>query len=243
MPLCAATHKGKGKEIFMEGVYQLKMRNAREELKIYGDIPIPPMRMRMEEKKDQFIKRYGIVIVMACVYTISMILCSAIASKRTEKAVWEKARAEYAEQLEAYKREQQEAEQAAHWLSGDASREAAINQEVDAVAAVISKLNTDAQKATEAACMLARVMNPAYPGSFKEVAMQEKQWMFYDGTDNTFSQHDRKIAESIVRPYMEQGIVPDGLTQDFVYGSWSPNDFVLRNKYETTGTYRTWSAS
>lgn len=217
-------------------------RNAREELRIYGETPLPP-RMRLEEKRDRFVKRYGIVIALACVYTISMILCSAIASHRTEKAVREEMGREYAIQLERYKAEQREAEQASYFLSGDASREAAINQEVDAVAAVISKLNTDQQKRTEAACMLARVMNPAYPNSFREVAQQSQQWMFYDGKDNTFSQHDREIADSIVRPYMESGIIPDGLTQDFVYGSWSPNDFVLRNKYETTGTYRTWSAS
>lgn len=218
----------------------MPVERAREELKIYGSMPELPRRMHLEEKRDRFVKRYGIMIVLACIYTLSMILCSAIASKRTEKAVWEKARAEYAVQLEAYKREQQEAEQAAHWLSGDASREAAINQEVDSVAAVISKLNTDAQKATEASCMLARVMNPAYPNTFKEVAQQASQWMFYDGSDNTFSQHDRDIADSIVRPYMESGIVPNGLTAQMVYGSWSPNDFVLRDSYETTSTMHTW---
>ena len=88
--------------------------------------------------------------------------------------------------------------------------------------------------------MLARVMNPSYPNTFKEVAAQKKQWMFYDGTDTTFSPHDREIAESIVRPYLESGIIPNGLTAEMVYGSWSQNDFVLRDDYEGSGTMNTW---
>jgi hypothetical protein len=147
---------------------------------------------------------------------------------------------EYSAQLEAYKRQEAERIQAEYFMSGDASREAAINQEVDAVAAVISKLSTDAQKLTEASCMLARVMNPSYPNSFKEVAEQPQQWMFYDGSDKTYSDHDREIAESIVRPYMESGKIPNGLTADMVYGAWSQNDFVLRDSYQNTGTMHTW---
>ena len=88
--------------------------------------------------------------------------------------------------------------------------------------------------------MLARVMSTAYPNSFEEVASQPQQWMFYDGKDNTFSQHDREIAESIVRPYMENGIVPNGLTADMVYGHWSTNDFVLRNTWEYGPGTITW---
>ena len=120
------------------------------------------------------------------------------------------------------------------------AREAFINQEIDAVAPVIAKLSTDAQKYTEASCMLARVMSPSYPNSFQEVAKQPKQWMFYDGTDNNFSDHDREIAEKIVRPYLESGKIPNGLTAELVHGSWSTNDYVLRDDYEGSGTMTTW---
>ena len=64
--------------------------------------------------------------------------------------------------------------------------------------------------------------------------------MFYDGSDKTYSDHDREIAESIVRPYMESGKIPNGLTADIVYGAWSQNDFVLRDSYQNTGTMHTW---
>ena len=215
---------------------------AREMIPIWssGDQQIP-LRMQINEKKDRFIKRYGIFLVLVCAWTISLIICSAIVHYNTEKTVWEEARAEYVVQLEQYKAEQREAEQASYFLTGEASRNAAINQEVDAVAGVIAKLSTDAQKLTEASCMLARVMNPGYPNSFREVANQKQQWMFYDpDADNTFSPHDRELADSVVRPYMESGIVPNGLTDQMVYGEWTPGDFVLRDSYKTTSTMRTW---
>lgn len=202
--------------------------------------PKTPPRMRVHETANRMMKRYGIFLAAMCIWTISLICEGAIVMHRTEKRVQAEMVAYYDQQLEAYKAEQREQEQASHWLSGDASREAAINQEVDAVAAVISKLSTDQQKLTETSCMLARVMSPSYPGSFQEVAQQASQWMFYDGTDNTFSQHDRDLADSIVRPYMESGIVPNGLTAQMVYGSWSQNDFVLRDSYESTATMHTW---
>ena len=88
--------------------------------------------------------------------------------------------------------------------------------------------------------MLARVMSPSYPNSFQAVAKQPKQWMFYDGTDNNFSDHDREIAEKIVRPYLESGKIPNGLTAELVHGSWSTNDYVLRDDYEGSGTMTTW---
>lgn len=231
----------------------MKERIARELIPVWADSePVriadevrksvkTPLRMRIDEMANKILKRYGIFLAVMCVWTISLILCSAIVRHNTEKMVKAEMVSYYDQQIALYKEEQRQAEQASHWLSGEASREAAINVEVDAVAAVISKLNTDAQKLTEGACMLARVMNPYYPDSFQEVASQPSQWMFYtaDG-DNTFSQHDRDLAEQIVRPYMEQGIVPNGLTDQMVYGEWSPNDFVLRDSYQTTSSMRTW---
>lgn len=190
--------------------------------------------------KEAFKRRYGIFLIVVAILTVYSLLLVWRVHSVTERKVRQEVAIEYASKLEMYKAEQAQAEQAAHWLSGDASREAAINQEIDAVAPVIAKLSTDAQKLTETCCMLARVMSPSYPNSFKEVAEQSSQWMFYDGKDKTFSQHDRELAEQIIRPYMEQGIVPNGLTAQMVYGEWTPSDFVLRDSYKTTSTMHTW---
>ena len=188
---------------------------------------------------ERFKKRYGIVLIGAALFTLYTIILSSCVHAAAVREVRADLQAEYAVMMEDYKREQAEAAQAEHWLSGDASREAAINQAVDAVAQVIARLSTDAQKATEACCMLARVMSPLYPNSFQEVAEQPQQWMFYDGTNKTFTEHDREIADSVIRPYMESGIIPYGLTDRMVYGEWSANDFVLRDSYKTTSTMHT----
>ena len=197
-----------------------------------------------EIQVDRFKKRYGLTVAAIFFWGLSMIIgccvTGAIVHSRTEKRVKAEQAAIYAQMLEAHKEEQAQAQAAEYFLSGEASREAAINKAVDAVAPVIAKLSTDAQKATEASCMLARVMNASYPNSFEEVAAQPSQWMFYDGSDKTFTQHDRDIAESIVRPYMESGIVPNGLTSDLVYGAWSQNDFVLRDSYQNSAGMTTW---
>ena len=194
--------------------------------------------------RNPFWRDYKILIVGAAVFTIYTILLSSWVSWRTETRVHAEMDADYERRVEqriAEYHEQRQQEQAAqYFLSGEASREAFINQEIDAVAPVIAKLSTDAQKYTEASCMLARVMSPSYPNSFQEVAKQPKQWMFYDGTDNNFSDHDREIAENIVRPYLESGKIPNGLTAELVHGSWSTNDYVLRDDYEGSGTMTTW---
>ena len=190
--------------------------------------------------KNVFWRKYAVVIIGAAVFTLYSIGLSAWVNWKAETRVRAEEEAKYQQQLADYHEERQKEQAAQYFLSGEASREAFINQETDAVAQVISKLNLDAQKYTEACCMLARVMNKTYPNSFQEVAAQPQQWMFYDGTDTTFSPHDREIAENIVRPYIEDGIIPNGLTADMVYGSWSQNDFVLRDDYKGSGTMNTW---
>lgn len=220
----------------------MTMQNAIRELPKYSEAELPPptpIRHKIMTKQE-FERRYGLLLLLAAAFTIYSVLLSAWVSHKTEKRVQAEMAEHYAAELQAYKDQQAYDRSAEYFLSGEASREAAINQAVDAVAGVISKLNTDAQKLTEAACMLARVMNSAYPNSFEEVANQPQQWMFYDGSDKTFSQHDRDLANQIVRPYMESGIIPNGLTAEMVYGAWSQNDFVLRDSYQNTTTMHTW---
>lgn len=200
-----------------------------------------PFVHRATARKERFVKRYGITIVLACAFTLYSVCLSAYVNHRAEKRLTAQYDAEYAQKMDDWIEEQRTEQSRQYFLSGDASREAAINQATDAVAGAISKLTTDPQKLTEACCMLARVMNTAFPNSFEAVVAEPQQWMFYDGTDKTFSQHDRELADSIVRPYMESGIIPNGLTSDMVYGAWSTNDFVLRDSYYNTAhmhTYR-----
>ena len=213
---------------------------AKEYLMAQCQEPIEiPFAHRATARKERFVRRYGITLIAACFFCIYSILLATFVYKRAESNLKDQYETKLAQTMEAWIDEQKTEQSKQYFLSGEASREAAINQSTDAVAGVISKLTTDQQKLTEAACILARVMNPAYPDSFEGVVNQPQQWMFYDGTDRTFTQHDRDLAESIVRPYMESGIIPNGLTADMVYGAWSTGDFVLRDSYQNTAHMHT----
>ena len=186
----------------------------------------------MHDRIHLFIRNHMITILIIAAMLVEGVVVSAGTSYSVRKETEERMTAEYAAQLEAYKRQQAEDVQKEYFLSGDASREAFVNQqiEVGARAAGATQMKLDVQKGGVVETMLARVMNSGYPDSFKEVAEQDGQIPFYS-SDNKYSQHDWEIAESIIRPYYESGIVPNGLTEDFIYAEWTPNDYVLRDAW------------
>ena len=192
-----------------------------------------------EKIRVGFRRKYGIALIGAALFTIYTILLSAGVEHRTEVRVRQEMAGEAAAAVEQYKAEQARETQKQYFLSGDASREAFVNQEIDAAARLAAKMSNDIQKGGIICNALARVMNKAYPGTMQEVIAQPEQWMFYSA-DNKFSTHDREIAEKILRAYYEEGIVPTGLTEDFVYGSWSESDYVLRNTWDFGSATRTW---
>lgn len=192
-----------------------------------------------EKIRVGFRRKYGIALIGAALFTIYTILLSAGVEHRTEIRVRQEMAGEAAAAVEQYKAEQARETQKQYFLSGDASREAFVNQEIDAAARLAARMSNDTQKGGIICNALARVMNKAYPGTMQEVIAQPEQWMFYSA-DNKFSTHDREIAEKILRAYYEEGIVPTGLTEDFVYGSWSESDYVLRNTWDFGSATRTW---
>jgi len=197
------------------------------------------MNRAAERIRVGFRRKWGIFIIGAALFTIYTILLSAGVEHRTEVRVRQEMAGEAAAAVEQYKAEQARETQKQYFLSGDASREAFINQEIDASARLAARMSNDVQKGGIICNALARVMNKAYPGTMQEVIAQPEQWMFYS-EDNKFSTHDREIAEKILRAYYEEGIVPTGLTEDFVYGSWSESDYVLRNTWDFGTATRTW---
>ena len=193
-----------------------------------------------EEKiRVGFRRKYGILLIGAAAFTLYTILLSAGVEHRTEIRVRQEMAGEAAAAVEQYKAEQAREAQKQYFLSGDASREAFINQEVDSAARLAARMSNDTQKGGIICNALARVMNKAYPGTMQEVIAQPNQWMFYD-PETKFSTHDREIAEKILRAYYEDGIIPNGLTDEYVYGSWSESDYVLRNTWDFGSSTRTW---
>lgn len=189
---------------------------------------------------ERMVKRYGIVVAGAAMFTLYTIVLSWCVHAGAVKQVRADMEIEYAARLEEYKAEQARAVQAEHWLSGTASLDAAVNQAVDAIAPVVARLQTDEQKQTEVGIMIARTLNSGFPNSLQEVAEQEGQWPLYDGTIRTYTAHDCELVEPIVRPFMESGRLPLDLTSDIVFASWSQTDLVGRDSYYPSSTMHTW---
>lgn len=220
-----------------------------EPVKVYEPRPKQQTRREAQAEKrksrrgsdlfDHFKRRYGILLIAAAAFTLYTIILSSCVEASTEKRVWAEAETKYAGQLEAYKAEQAYEAQKAHWLSGDASREAFINQEITAGAKAISKEANDQVKGTKLGVGIARALNPNYPGTIKEVFAQANQFMFIS-EDNTYTQHDWDLAESLIRPFYEDGVLPNGLTQDMVYFEWNGSTGTARDSYESTTGMSTW---
>ena len=202
-------------------------------------------KMQRKEKKsmnrylEDFIRRHMITLLLAVLMLLEGLLVGWGTAHKVRKETEARLAEEYAAQLEQYKADQAYQAQAAHWLSGDASREAFINQEILAGAKLIAKEANDQVKGTKLGVAIARMMNPNYPGTIQEVAAQENQFMFYSA-DNTYTQHDWDLAESMIRPFYEDGVLPNGLTQDMVYFEWNGNSGTARDSYETTTGMSTW---
>lgn len=189
---------------------------------------------------ERLVKRYGIVVAGAALFTLYTIVLSwcvhagAVKETRAEMMEW------HEQEMAAYKAEQAYQEQAKSFLSGTDSLNVAINQAVDAIAPVVARLQTDEQKQTEVGIMIARTLNSGFPNSLQEVAEQEGQWPLYDGTIRTYTAHDCELVEPIVRPFMESGKLPLDLTSDIVFASWSQTDLVGRDSYYPSSTMHTW---
>ena len=189
---------------------------------------------------DRFIRDHIVTVIIAALMLtegLAVGFGTAWSLKRNLKAQYE---AEYEARLEAYKQEQAYEQQAKAFLSGNSSLEQEIQRAADAIAPVIARLETDQQKRTEIGCMIARYLSGLYPQSFVLIAEQESQWPLYDGKIRTYTQHDRDLAEEMVRPLLESDILPAGLTKDYIYASWSPGDLVLRNTWDYGPSTRTW---
>ena len=216
-------------------------------VKVYGDEDFPRfddalpkhaspmMRLRFFDA-ERFKKRYGILLVGAFLFVVYSILLISITHWRDTIAYREYIEQEIASGIEQYKVAQAQEAQASYWLSGDASREAYINQqiEVGARSAGAKEMQSDAQKGGVIMTEIARSLNKGFPDTILGVAEQEGQIPFYS-SDNTYTQHDWEIAEKLIRPFLEDGILPNGLTEDYVYAEWTPTDYILRDKWLKDG--------
>lgn len=218
-------------------------------VKVYGDEDFPRfdaampkhaspvMKLRFFDA-ERFKKRYGILLVGAFLFVVYSILLISITHWRDTIVYREYIDQEIASGIEAYKTTQAQEIQASYWVSGDASREAFLNQQIELGAHFIAEETGDTYKCTKLGCAMARVLNAAYPNSLEEVVNQPSQWVRYSA-DNTITQHDLDLAEKLLRPFYEQNIVPNGLSEKFVY--FNDQAGVARDTWDYGTSTHTWT--
>lgn len=203
------------------------------------ETPESMIRIWITKKLEWFARRYGILVIAAAGFVVYTVLLSAGVEARTETRVRQEMAVEYASQLERYKQELREQEQAQYFKSGEASREAFVNQEIDAATQLIQEEPNETMRGTKLGVAIARLMSGNYGSTLREVVEQPDQWMNYH-SDTKITQEVRAFAEKIVRDYYENGVVPDGLTKDIQWLTWTPGDYLARNNWNASAATVTW---
>ena len=188
----------------------------------------------------QFIRQNGILLATLALFVVWSLGISAVTAHRVEKEVTERLSAQYAAEYEARMEAYISQQEAIERVLGDGSMQAQMEREADAITQVVGKMKTKRMKLSETWNILMRVDSPFYPNTVEEVVFVPGQWVFFepDGK-NPIRDDDRALVLEQVKLWHE-GRYPAGLTADFLYGEWSENDYVLRNKWEKDSTTEYW---
>ena len=194
----------------------------------------------MKRWATNFIRRNGILLAALALFVGWSWGISAVTAHRVEKEVTERLSAQYAAEYEARMEAYISQQEAIERVLGDGSMQAQMEREADAITQVVGKMKTKRMKLSETWNILMRVDSPFYPNTVEEVVFVPGQWMFFepDGK-NPIRDDDRALVLEQVKLWHE-GRYPAGLTTDFLYGEWSENDYVLRNKWEKDSTTEYW---
>ena len=194
----------------------------------------------MKRWATNYIRRYGILLAALALFTGWSWGISAVTARRVEKEVTERISAQYAAEYEARMNAYISQQEAIERVLGDGSMQAQMEREADAITQVVGKMKTKRMKLSETWNILMRVDSPFYPSTVEDVVSVPGQWMFFepDGK-NPIRDDDRALVLEQVKLWHE-GRYPAGLTADFLYGEWSENDYVLRNKWEKDSTTEYW---
>ena len=198
------------------------------------------LRRAVKRWAANFIRKYGILLAALALFGAWSWGIAAVTAHRVEKEVTERLTAKYAAEYEARMNAYISQQEAIERVLGDGSMQAQMEREADAITQVVGKMKTKRMKLSETWNILMRVDSPLYGNTVEEVVSVPGQWMFFepDGK-NPIRDDDRALVLEQVRLWHE-GRYPAGLTTDFVYGEWSENDYVLRNKWQKDSTTEYW---
>jgi hypothetical protein len=145
---------------------------------------------------------------------------------------------EWRGRMQAYMDHQEQQRMAEGLLTGEASKQAAMEVDADWLARLAGPYATKRMQRTVIWNALVRVANPDYPNTVEGVVNQPQQWMFYSET-NPIKADVREMALEELKLYYD-GRYPAGLSNDYVYGEWSATDYVLRDRWEKNSMTSYW---
>lgn len=213
---------------------------AIRELPEYSRAELPRTHTRMD--KDEFVKRYGIFLIVAVVFTLYTILLSAMVSHRTEKRVRAEMTAQFEQEAEADREAKANAEKASQFLTGEKSKQAAIDTLKTPIAQHISYLRMERHVTADGARTyvwgvdLARLNSGRY-GDIYDVLNGNVEG-YKEGYPTR--REDEVIAEEIATDYIN-GVRPDDWTPDLEFAVINPDGSVTaRNEYISGSMTKYW---
>ena len=201
--------------------------------------PETPFRMKLDEKMRKIIKRYGLTFLAWFGFTVWTVLAccitGAIVRHNTTIDVTERMETAFAERLAQMEQERK----AQTFLTGEASKEAAITQDARLLANIgQGVMNTysgadleDAKKVM--ICAICRVFTGgefAQVKSISDSVNMPGQWWGYSGTGISYTEDVYNTALEVSRIYHNNEPLP--CASNMVYASWNGNDIVLRDKWQ-----------
>ena len=197
-------------------------------------------RLYLRKMVVRFIRKHGIALIALALLAIWTVVTCSIAAHNARVKTTEQLTAQYSAEYDAKIQAFYDAQDAAKAAEQEAllSAQAQMEREADALARLIGTMKTKRMKGAMLWNVLARVDNPAYPGSVEEVIEQPSQWMFYSES-NPIREDDRQFALEQLAIWHD-GRYPAGLSTDFVYGEWSENDYVLRDSWDRNSRTNYW---
>ena len=165
-----------------------------------------------------------------------------VTERKVTKEVTETVTSELRAGFQQYLDQQERDRQAASFLTGEASFEAALDSDAEWGAKLIygylKNGNISRTQAKAIVCCAEARATSGYTGSFEEAVRQAKQWMWYSD-DNPVRGEDKQLVKDVLRE-LRAGRYPDGFTSDYIYMEWNPGDIVLRNKWEKDSRTKYW---
>lgn len=233
---------------------------AREEFPIWAGLPVPVHIIEETEwrdmEKDQeqewrwpltvrfgpFWKKHMILILIAVFLPLwtaaACLITGAIVRRNTEAEVTERLNHEWRGRMQTYLDEQDQQRMASQLLTGDASLQAQKEEDAQYLAKLAGPYKTKRMKLSVMCNAWARMKSGLYPNTIKAVVSQTGQFQFWSES-NPVKADDKTLAMDLLDD-LYAGLYPAGFGDEFIYGEWSENDYVLRNTWEKNSNTVYW---